>query len=74
MLKGLSTIKYEFYIYLRWGYWIIFNLTNSSRRIMGLGFTQPLAEMSTRRYFGWWGKARQACKANNLASIYESTV
>jgi hypothetical protein len=36
---------------------------------MVLGFTQALTEISTRRYF--WGKARSACKADNLTAIYE---
>jgi hypothetical protein len=39
---------------------------------MALGFTQPLTEMSSRRFI--WSKARPARKADNLAAICEATV
>jgi hypothetical protein len=42
----------------------LFNLSNSSSRIMALGLTQPLIEMSTTYLPG--GKGRPACKADNL--------
>jgi hypothetical protein len=47
-----------------------FNLHNPSNRNMALEFTQPLTEMSTRRFFG--GKARWASKAYNHTVICES--
>jgi hypothetical protein len=42
-----------------------FNLPNPSSRIMALGSTKPLTEMSTRNLPG--GKKRPACRADNLA-------
>jgi hypothetical protein len=36
---------------------------------MALGYNQPLTEMSTRKSL--WGKARQACKADNLTPTCE---
>jgi hypothetical protein len=42
-----------------------FNLPNPSGRIMALGSTQPLTEMSTRNFPG--GKGRPAHKADNLS-------
>jgi hypothetical protein len=39
---------------------------------MGLGWTQPLTEMSTRNLLG--GKARPARRADNLTAIYEPIV
>jgi hypothetical protein len=39
---------------------------------MALGSTQPLTEMSTRKFPG--GKKRLACKADNLATIYKPNV
>jgi hypothetical protein len=50
----------------------VFNLTNPSRRIMGLGSTQPLTEMSTRNLPG--GKKRPARRADNLVAICELNV
>jgi hypothetical protein len=49
-----------------------FNLSNPSSRTMTLGFTQPLTEMSTRRYFwgGSGGKALPARKAGNLTAVF----
>jgi hypothetical protein len=44
-----------------------FNLPNPSSRIMALGSTQPLKEMSTRNQP--WGKERPARKADNLTAI-----
>jgi hypothetical protein len=38
---------------------------------MTLELTQPLTEISARRYF--WGKAGLARKADNLTAIYEPT-
>jgi hypothetical protein len=49
-----------------------FNLPNSSSRTMVLGSTQPLTEMSTRRFPG--GKKRPALRADNLAAIYEPNI
>jgi hypothetical protein len=49
-----------------------FNLPNSSSRIMALGSTQPLTEMSTINLPG--GKKRPARKADNLVAICESKV
>jgi hypothetical protein len=53
-----------------------FKLPNPSNRIVVLGFTQPLTEMSTRDRDNnlSWGKARPASEADNLAAIYEPTV
>jgi hypothetical protein len=39
---------------------------------MALGSTQPLTEMSTRKFPG--GKKRPARTADNLAAIYEPNV
>jgi hypothetical protein len=52
--------------------WIFFNLPNPSSRIMALGSTQPLTEMSTRNIPG--GEGRLARKADNLTAICEPTV
>jgi hypothetical protein len=52
--------------------WIFFNLPNPSSRIMALGSTQPLTEMSSRNLPG--GKKRPARRADNLATIYEPNV
>jgi hypothetical protein len=53
--------------------WIFFfNLPNPSSRIMAMGSTQPLTEMSTRNIPG--GKGRPARKADNLTAICEPTV
>jgi hypothetical protein len=49
-----------------------FNVPNPSSRIMALGSTQPLTEMSTRKFPG--GKKRPARKAHNLAAICEPNV
>jgi hypothetical protein len=49
-----------------------FNLPNPSSRIMALGSTQPLTEMSIRNLSG--GKGRPAHKADNLTAICEPTV
>jgi hypothetical protein len=49
-----------------------FNLPNPSSRTMALGSTQPLTEMSTRDLPE--GKKRPACRADNLAAIYEPNV
>jgi hypothetical protein len=49
-----------------------FNLPNLSRRIMALGSTQPLIEMSTRNLPG--GKGRPARKADNLTAVCGSIV
>jgi hypothetical protein len=48
------------------------NLPNPSNRIMALGSTQPLTEMSTRNFPG--DKKRQARRADNLAAFYEPNV
>jgi hypothetical protein len=48
--------------------WIFFDLPNPSSRIMALGSTQPLTEMSKGV------KERPACKADNLTAIREPTV
>jgi hypothetical protein len=48
------------------------NWRNPSSRIMALGSTQPLTEMSTRNHPG--GKRRWALKADNLTSICEPIV
>jgi hypothetical protein len=49
-----------------------FNLSNPSSRIMALGWTQPLTEMSTRKIPG--GKKRPVRSVDNLAAIYEPNV
>jgi hypothetical protein len=49
-----------------------FNLPKPSSRIMSLGSTQLLIEMSTRNFPG--GKGRPARKADNLTAICEPTV
>jgi hypothetical protein len=49
-----------------------FNLPNPSSRIMALGSTQPLTEMSTRNILG--GKGRLARKAPNITAICEPIV
>jgi hypothetical protein len=49
-----------------------FNLPNPSSRIMVLGSTQPLTEMSTRNFPG--GKKRPARRADNFTAIYEPNV
>jgi hypothetical protein len=48
------------------------NLPNPSSRIMALGSTQPLAEMSARNLHG--GKKRPAGRADNLTAICEPNV
>jgi hypothetical protein len=45
-----------------------FNLPNPSSRIMALGSTQLVTEMSTRNLPG--GKKRPARRADNLTAIY----
>jgi hypothetical protein len=50
----------------------LFNLPNPSSRSIALASTQPLTEMSTRNLPG--GKKRPACRADNLAAIYEPNV
>jgi hypothetical protein len=50
----------------------IFNLPRVSGRTMVLGSTQPLTEMSTRKFRG--GKKRPARRADNLAAVYEPNV
>jgi hypothetical protein len=49
-----------------------FNLPNSLSRIMVLGSTQPLTEMSTRNLPG--GKKRPARRADSFAAICEPNV
>jgi hypothetical protein len=49
-----------------------FNLPNYSRRIMALGSTQPVTELSTRNIPG--GKKRPAYRADNLTAICEPHV
>jgi hypothetical protein len=49
-----------------------FNLPHPSSRIMALGSTQPLTEMSTRNLPG--GKGRPARRTDNLAAIFEPNV
>jgi hypothetical protein len=48
------------------------NLPNPSSRIMALGSTQPLTEMSTSNLPG--GKGRPERTADNLTAICEATV
>jgi hypothetical protein len=48
------------------------NYPNPSSRIMALGSTQPLTEMSTKNLPR--GKGRPARKADNLTAICEPTV
>jgi hypothetical protein len=48
------------------------NLPNPSSRIMALGSTQPLTEMSTRNIPG--GKTRPTRRADNLTAICEPIV
>jgi hypothetical protein len=49
-----------------------FNLPNPYSRIVALGSTQPLTEMSTRNFPG--GKGRLVHKADNFTAICEPTV
>jgi hypothetical protein len=49
-----------------------FNSPNPSGRIMALGLTQPLKEMSTGIFLG--GKERPARKADNLTIVCEPAV
>jgi hypothetical protein len=49
-----------------------FNRPNPSSRVMALGSTQPLIEMSTRNLPG--GKGRPARKADKLTAICEPIV
>jgi hypothetical protein len=49
-----------------------FNLHNLSSHTMALGSTQPLTKMSTRNLPG--GKKWPACRADNIAAIYEMKV
>jgi hypothetical protein len=49
-----------------------FNRPNPSSRIMAVGSTKPLTEMSTRNLPR--GKGRPAREADNLTAICESTV
>jgi hypothetical protein len=51
---------------------IFFNRLNPSSRIITLGSTEPLTEMSTRNLP--WGKGRPAPKADNFAAICEPIV
>jgi hypothetical protein len=50
----------------------LFNLPNLSSRTMALGSTQPIKKMSTRNLPG--SIKGPACKADNLAEIYEPNV
>jgi hypothetical protein len=52
--------------------WIFFNLPNPTSRIMALGSTQPLTEMSTRSLPE--GKVRPACETDNLTAMCEPIV
>jgi hypothetical protein len=52
--------------------WIFFSSPNPSSRIMALGSTQTLTEMSTRNIPG--GKGRPAREADNLTAICEPIV
>jgi hypothetical protein len=47
----------------------IFNLSNPSSRTMALWSTQPPTEMSSKNLPG--STKRPACRANNLAAIYD---
>jgi hypothetical protein len=49
-----------------------FNLPNPSSCTMALGSTQPLTEISTRKFPG--GKKQPVRRADNLAAIYEPNV
>jgi hypothetical protein len=49
-----------------------FSWPNPSSRIVALGSTEPLTEMSTRNIP--WGKNRLARKADNLTAVYEPIV
>jgi hypothetical protein len=49
-----------------------YNLSNPSSRTTALGFIQPATEMSTR--LSIWGKARPACKADDLIANCEQIV
>jgi hypothetical protein len=49
-----------------------FNLPNTSSPTMALGLTQPLTEMSTRKFLG--GKKQPAFSADNIAAIYQLNV
>jgi hypothetical protein len=50
----------------------LLNLSNPSSRIMTLGLTQPLTEMSARILPG--GQKRPARRTENLAAIHEPNV
>jgi hypothetical protein len=49
--------------------WFFFDLLNPSSHTMALGFTEPLTEMSSRRYF--WGKERPERKTDTLTAIFK---
>jgi hypothetical protein len=49
-----------------------FTWPNPSSRIMALGLTQPLTEMSIRNLPG--GKGRLECKADNLTAVYDTII
>jgi hypothetical protein len=49
-----------------------FNLPNPSSRTMALGLNQPLIKVNTKHFLE--GKKRPACRADNLAAIYEPNV
>jgi hypothetical protein len=49
-----------------------FDLPNPSSRTVALGSTQPLTEMSSRKFPG--GKKRPARRADNLVAIYEPNI
>jgi hypothetical protein len=51
---------------------LFYNLSNPSSRVMALGSTQPLIEMSTRNLPG--GKGRSARMADKLTSMCEPIV
>jgi hypothetical protein len=65
----LQTGRSRFRVPMCWGF---FNLPSPSSRIMALGSTHTLTEMSTRNLPG--GKGRPARKANNLTAICEPIV
>jgi hypothetical protein len=53
---------------------ISFSLPNPSIRTMALGLTQPVSEVSTRKYF--WGVEidRLTCRTDNLTAICEPII
>jgi type III secretory pathway component EscR len=74
---GQVVIKHVVIWYERWGHWIISIDLIFSSRLMALGFTQPLTEMSTSiikliMFLG--NKVLRVRRADNLTSMCEPII